>query len=143
MAEKRTFSCSICVKINAKTVAKFECFPAEQWPKGTPGLFRIRRNRAWLGDERRFLPPERIGQAVAEACFGPAAAPQPRPELPRRSWVRAPNAGPDADYDRTRTLTEPIQAMDGRWYVAVTLYGTGMVMVPVDSLIILDTRSGL
>ncbi|WP_237559935.1 hypothetical protein [Desulfohalovibrio reitneri] len=37
-------------------------------------------------------------------------------------------------YEITRTASEPIQGMDGRWYVAVLLVGAGITHVPVDEM---------
>lgn len=141
MAEHRDFAVSICVKIDAKTVAKFEAFPATQWAFGRLGEFRVRRNRKWVGDsngKKHFFTPQAIAQFVTKAAFGIEEACQPpRPNLPRRSWVLVSSYETKPIHQRVRTATDPIQGQDGRWYVAIGLYGHGTVMVPVDELTIL------
>ena len=140
MAEKRQFTHSICVKIGAKTVAKIECFPAEQW-QGKIGSFRLRCNRRWMDapdGQPLYLEPARIGDMVASTAFG-SAQPCPRPLLRRGDWVRVPTnvlAGQPL-YQKSRALTEPIQGVDGQWYVAVSVFGQGIFMAPVQSLVII------
>lgn len=129
MAEHRKFTHAICVKIGAKTDAKFECFPAEQWEDGPDGHFRVRLNRRWLNSPEGtglYYSPESVARLVAGEAFGTVEE-YPVPDLPRGSWVRL-------DGTQTRTRTAPLRAWDGRWYVAVTLHGKGTVWVPTDEL---------
>lgn len=149
MAEKRKAESTLCVKIDAKTVAKIELFPASQWQESTQagaafaGRYRLRINRRWHDTPEGgplYLDMHQI-MALAATCAAGGALPdlEPAPDLPRHTRVSVPNgrylAG-KAQYDGTRTGTEPLRGHDGRWYVSVLLYGKGNVMVPVDTLLI-------
>lgn len=140
MAEKRKFTASICVKIDAITAQKIETFPSEQWDASVIGLFRLRINRRWLDlpeGGSAYFTRARIGELTAAMMVG-GTLPEPamRPDLPRGSSVGVPCrtlAGVQL-YEITRTGTEPICGHDGRWYVHVHLLGQGNKFVPVDSL---------
>ena len=148
MAEKRKFTASVCVKIDAKTVAKIELSPASEWSKTAQG-YRLRVNRKYHngpGGGMLFLQPGEVGEFVAAHACGSdlpelpqAPALPPAPDLPRKTRVSVPNgrtlAG-EAQYDGSRTETDPLLAHDGLWYVNVVTPTLGSVMVPVDTLII-------
>ncbi len=146
MAEKRKFSSSICVKVNAKTTAKIELFPAEQWAKTAQeitafaGRFRLRINRRWHDlpeGAMALLDSQQIGILVASlAAGGHLTEPPAAPDLPRGTSVRIPTrklAGVQ-QYEISRTHTEPMRGHDGRFYVNVVLFKEGSIMVPVDTL---------
>lgn len=69
--------------------------------------------------------------------------PEPPPDIPRGIRVSYQTASADGDMPERRetggTMTEPIRAQDGLVYVGVSVYGRGVVMLPVNSLPI--TRS--
>ncbi|MFV0420856.1 hypothetical protein [Oleidesulfovibrio sp.] len=137
MAEQRQFSHSICVKIDAKTEAKLELFPAEQWADGVAGAYRVRLNRKWVrnGAARQYLTPERIGLLVAELLKGALLDEGIVPNLPVGSQMRVRRDPADPySYQRVYTRTEPFRGWDGLWYVLVHVYGRGTDMVPINSL---------
>lgn len=148
MAEKRTFSSSVCVKSGAKTMFKIEFFPAEQWQESTQaggelaGRYRLRINRRWHDLPEggpAFLDVVQIAVLMASLATGTDPALPAAPDLPRTSVVSVPNgrilAG-QTQREVTRTITDPFRAYDGRWHVAVTLYGKGGVIMPVADVII-------
>jgi len=141
MAEKRIFSSSICVKTSATTLSKLELFPAEQWDDGPAGCYRVRENRRWIDlpeGGRCFLTPKQLSELVVERLTGarPAFVSE-KPDLPKGTPVRVPNKKVIDGrplYDITKTVSDPIRLFDGRWHVAVLLYGKGIVFVPADGL---------
>ncbi|MFR0875039.1 MAG: hypothetical protein ACLSHC_10850 [Bilophila wadsworthia] len=64
--------------------------------------------------------------------------PEPLPDIPRGIRVSYQTASADGDMPERRetggTMTEPIRAQDGLVYVGVSVYGRGVVMLPVNSL---------
>ena len=78
----------------------------------------------------------RVFEVITTTCFSERPKAMPAPDLPKGTYVRVPNKvrGEFPTHDRTRTLTEPFKGADGRWYVAVILYGQGTIMFPVDKL---------
>lgn len=146
MAEKRIFTRTLCAKTGAKTVAKIEMFPAEQWAESAQeaaalaGRFRLRVNRRWLDlpeGGMAFLDARQIGMQAAALALGEIPALEAAPDLPRGSAVSAPTGRMiygECETNGTRTVTEPIRGYDGRWYVAVLLWGKGTVFARVDEL---------
>ncbi len=141
MAEIRKFETVICVKNGAKTAFRIELFCAEQWANSAQGRYRCRVNRRWRnGSDGKpaYLDLPQIGELVAELAGGDAAPTlEPPPDLPRGSRVSAPNGNVvngQALYDLTQTVSDPIRAHDGRWYVLVLIWERGHVFVPVDTL---------
>lgn len=147
MAEKRKKSMSILLLTSRKTEAKIDLFPASEWPDApgvAPGLYRVRIDRKWVGfngekysfmtlgavmDHVELASMQVLGCSVAES--GPL-----RPDItigtPVR--VRAGSVAGEPVWDLTRAATEPIQGIDGRWYVGVVMIGKGTEMVAVDTL---------
>lgn len=140
MAEQRKKAGTICVK-NAQTgtATTIELFPAPAWG-GTPGLYRLRVDRAWLDGRRgamRFYDLPGLW-AVAQAYLlgqeSPAEAPEP-PDMPRNALASVPNGS--GGRDATRIGSEaPFRGYDGRWYVACYIIGRGDVMIPCDDVIL-------
>ena len=65
--------------------------------------------------------------------------PEPLPDIPRGTRVSVQTAPADGDVPERRetgwTMTAPIRgAQDGRVHVGVSVYGRGVVMLPVNSL---------
>lgn len=71
--------------------------------------------------------------------------PEPLPDIPRGTRVSHQTAPADGDMPERRetgwTMTEPIRAQDGLAYVGVSVYGRGVVMLPVNSLSIIGRTS--
>lgn len=139
MAEHRKFDSVICVKKGAKTVVKIERFPAEQWEKSAQGRFRLRINRRWHDGpdgEMVFLDMAQAWELAAKLDAGESVDLVPAPDLPRGTPVRVPTRQLDGEqlYEVSRTHTTPMRGHDGRWYVNVTLFDKGSVMVAVDTL---------
>ncbi|WP_245590669.1 hypothetical protein [Nitratidesulfovibrio termitidis] len=118
-----------------------EFFPAVEWG-GPQGLYRLRMGRKWLEGTHgtmRFLTVQEVAALLAYHIFGVdlrEATPAPRPDhLPRKSLVSVRTGGTDEHplHDVTRISSEaPVLGADGRWYVAVHLYGRGTVLVPAE-----------
>jgi hypothetical protein len=145
MAEQREKSIAVLLHSGRKTRAKVELFPAEQWKAegGRPGLYRLRVNGKWLSNGHKYVfhslegVQEAVGQVLGP-LLGAEAEEAPRPDLPQGTAVKVPNGkriGDQPLYEITHTSTPPIQARDGRWYVAVTRWGEGRVFVAVDDLV--------
>lgn len=153
MAEKRKFSSSICVKIDAKTLFKIELFPAEQWAESAQAAedlsecYRLRVNRRWHDEpdgRHVYLDVVQVAALAAALAAGQDIALPPEPVLPRGSAVSA-YIRRTADGARepvgTHTVTEPFRGYDGRWYVGVISYGKGTLMVPVEDVKIKGRRA--
>lgn len=142
--DNRKFCATICVK-SGTTRARLELADAARHG-GPAGRYRVRIDRRWHDQPEgadAWLDPTGVGTLVAELLSGaglPDAVP-PRPDLPRGTRVSAPNGrevGGLPMRDGTRTATEPVLGYDGRWLVGVILCGRGVVMVPVDDLVVRD-----
>ncbi|HCG05548.1 MAG TPA: hypothetical protein DEV75_11895 [Desulfovibrio sp.] len=144
MAEHRKKCASVCVKNGAIGSGTVEFFPAAQWG-GPQGLYRLRMGRKWLDAPHglhgtgRFLTVAEIAALLAYHIFGVdlrhAAPPPPPDHLPRKRLVAVRTGGTDEYplHDVTRIASEaPVLGADGRWYVAVHLYGRGTVLVPAE-----------
>lgn len=145
MADPRKATRTIVLKDERRQTVKIEMFCATMWPDAPgarPGLVRLRVDGKWFYDGVRrytFFNVQGVTTLVGAILAGKGMElSQPsRPELPRGSTVSVPNGKVLAGqllYDRTRTASEPIIGIDGRWYVAVTMYGRGTIHVPVDEL---------
>lgn len=163
MPDIRKFMATVCVK-SGTTRARLELADAARHG-GPAGRYRVRIDRRWhdqpdgadasllspsVGLARgarptaaAWLDPTDVGTLVAALLAGssvPDAVP-PRPDLPRGTRVSAPNGRESGGLpmrDSTRTATEPVLGYDGRWLVGVILCGRGVVMVPVDDLVVRD-----
>lgn len=141
MAEYRKKCAAVCVKNGAIGSGTVEFFPAVEWG-GPQGLYRLRMGRKWLEGTHgtmRFLTVQEVAALLAYQVFGVdlrEAAPAPRPDhLPRKCPVSVRTGGTDEHplHDVTRISSEaPVLGADGRWYVAVHLYGRGTVLVPAE-----------
>lgn len=121
-------TCTILLRFPCKSV-RVDLFPAELWPDrgGRKGLYRLRIDGKWhapAGLKWSFLSfvacMARIG-SLTKAESKIAEDIQPRSDLPKGSRVRVPSrvlAGEQL-YDKTTTITPPIQGIDGRWRVFV------------------------
>jgi hypothetical protein len=139
--EQRKKIGSILLRPASKEPVSVEIYPAELWAEGSPGLYRLRVAGAWLRTEAEqyyFLTLEGLGLWLARhfAALVGAQAAQPQPDLPRHSLVGVES--PDFTSNLTRTATAPIQGIDGRWYTVVSIFGQGMVHVPVEECRVRD-----
>lgn len=101
---------------------------------GPPNHYRLRLNRRWLdAQDGKHLYFNEIGVAfwVARNVFG--VLPCPVPKIKDKQRVKVKTC--DNKYELTWTDTPPIQACDGRWYVAVLLFGKGKIFVPCDDVV--------
>jgi hypothetical protein len=143
MAERRTAEFSLLLLTGRKTKLKIDVFDAAQWKQGAKGLYRARLNGRWYAAPKQrfsFKTIAGIGEYfaghVARMVEGEDAKPK-RPNIPVGTSVRVFNGAVvdgQRQYDVTRTATDPIQCVDGRWYVAVVMLGRGMEMRPVDEM---------
>ena len=138
------FCGSLSVRQGSRRV-RFELAKAEAYG-GPAGCYRVRINRVWheADGKTAFLTPEQVvGMAVMMTLGG--FKPEPLPDLPRGTRVSHQTVPADGDMPERRetgwTMTEPIRAQDGLAYVGVSVYGRGVVMLPVNSLSIIGRTS--
>ena len=136
MKDNRQFIGSICVRIGPDRT-KIELSPAPIHGGGDG--FRVRVNRRWLDDPEGgilFVGPDRLGQLIADVALGGMPDPEPAPDLPAkmRVSIRRETDGV-VWHDGAWTVSPPIRAYDGRWYVAASTSRGGIECVPVDSII--------
>ena len=136
------FCGSLSVRQDSRRV-RFELAKAEAYG-GPAGCYQVRINRVWhdVDGKTAFLAPKQaVGMAVMMTLG--VFEPEPPPDIPRGIRVSYQTASADGDMPERRetggTMTEPIRAQDGLVYVGVSVYGRGVVMLPVNSLPI--TRS--
>lgn len=138
MAKKdnRKFIGSICVRIDT-TYTKIELSPAAS--HGGEDGFRVRVNRRWLDAPEGgvlFVGPDRLGQLIADVALGGMPVPEPAPDLPAKTRVSIRRETDDVVWhDGAWTVSPPIRAYDGHWYVAASTSRGGIEFVPVDSII--------
>lgn len=91
-----------------------------------------------------FLTPAQLVNMAVMMTLG-GFKPEPLPDIPRGTRVSHQTAPADGDMPERRetgwTMTEPIRAQDGLAYVGVSVYGRGVVMLPVNSLSIIGRTS--
>ena len=149
--EKRKKSLSILLRDERKTESKIDLYSALEWPDAPgsgPNLCRVMVDGKWIifNDEKyTFMTLDAAMNSVelsAWSLLGPCERDfrgwpaQAKPTISIGTPVRIQTgqiAGQKL-YDLTRAATDPIQCIDGRWYVGVIMIGTGTVMVPVDTL---------
>ena len=108
--------------------------------------YRVRVDRVWhdLDGKPAFLTPAQIVNMAVMMTLG-NFEPEPLPDIPRGTRVSHQTAPADGDMPERRetgwTMTEPIRAQDGLAYVGVSVYGRGVVMLPVNSLSIIGRTS--
>lgn len=140
--DRRTFLASFSVRMGTKRV-RFELADATLFG-GAAGLFRVRIDRRWhdapddFGGEPLFLNRTALADLLANAALGELPAPPPPPELAHRQRVSVrigftPDGEPRTE--GTWTCSPPILAHDGRWHIAVLLFGRGVVFVPCEEVI--------
>lgn len=115
---------------------KIELSPAENHG-GPAGRFRVRLDRRWydLEDRKLFLCADEVAALAAEFAAGGEITPVTVPDLPVKTRVKVPRGVPGASPVWTGYVASaPIRAADGRWYVAVMVYG-GVELHPVDNLV--------
>lgn len=137
MAEdNRKFIGSICVRIDTERT-KIELSPASIHGGGDG--FRVRVNRRWFDAPEGgplFVTPDRLGQLIADVALGGMPVPEPTPDLPAKTRVSIRRETDDVVWhDGAWTVSPPIRAYDGRWYVAVTTARKGIEFVLVSSVI--------
>lgn len=116
--------------------AKIELSPAENHG-GPAGRFRVRLDRRWydLEDRKLFLCADEVAALAAEFATGGEIAPVAMPDLPVKARVKVPRGIPGASpYWSGYVASAPIRADDGRWWVAVIVYG-GIEMHAADTLV--------
>ena len=136
MKDNRQFIGSICVRIGTERT-KIELSTASI--HGGEDGFRVRVNRRCLDDPEGgilFVGPDRLGQLIADVALGGMPDPEPAPDLPAkmRVSIRRETDGV-VWHDGAWTVSPPIRAYDGRWYVAASTSRCGVEFVPVDSII--------
>ena len=115
---------------------KIELSPAENHG-GPAGRFRVRLDRRWYDLENRklFLCPGEVAALAAEFAAGGEIAPVAMPDLPVKARVKVPRGIPGASpYWSGYVASAPIRAADGRWWVAVVVYG-GVEIHAADTLV--------
>lgn len=133
---------SFCGRIRVDFDTKKTCFEvADAVPFGGPaGTYRVRVNRRWhdIPDGGPlFLDRDGIVGLLSEAIRSVAKSDSVSPVLAEKTRVRVfIGNGPDGRprYERTWTVTPPIRAADGRWKIAVVLFGKGTVFVDCDDV---------
>ena len=131
----RKFCGSIGVRFGTSR-AKIELSPAENHG-GPAGRFRVRLDRRWydLEDRKLFLCADEVAALAAEFAAGGKIAPAAVPDLPVKARVKVPRGIPGASpYWSGYVASAPIRADDGRWWVAVVIYG-GVEMHAADTLV--------
>jgi len=128
----KKFCGSIGVRFGTRRI-KIELSPAENHG-GPAGRFRVRLDRRWydLDDRKLFLCPGEVAALAAEFAAGGEITPVTVPDLPVKTRVKVPRGVPGVWTGYVASA--PIRADDGRWYVAVMLYG-GVELHPVDHLV--------
>lgn len=135
MSEKRRKSHAVLLKIQGKS-SRVELFPAEEWTGTEADLWRVRIDGRWHvpagGSRHEFLNPAGVAALLAGLLFGAAT---PADAGPGKDWeatghgIRRARAPLRYDGDVVTAteiatvLAPPIQAIDGRWWVAVMGYG--------------------
>lgn len=115
--------------------AKIELSPAENHG-GPAGRFRVRLDRRWydLEDRKLFLCADEVAALAADIAAGGEITPVAVPDLPVKTRVKVPRGIPGASpYWSGYVASAPIRADDGRWWVAVVVYG-GVEMHAADTL---------
>ena len=106
--------------------AKIELSPAENHG-GPAGRFRVRVNRRWYDRAdggHLYLSPGDAVALAAEFAAGGKIAPVAVPDLPVKARVKVPRGIPGASpYWSSYVASAPIRSDDGRWWVAVVVYG--------------------
>ena len=136
MADKRKPECRIILEESRRRVS-VELFPAGLFPGGEhlDGQYRARVGRRWLrlsGQRYVFWTwPEVLAWLACSAGGGPelpsvpapvsAAETTPCPDLPKGSRVEAETGRVTPEgmrlTEKTFTMTEPFQGVDGQWRV--------------------------
>lgn len=131
----RKFCGSIGVRFGTSR-AKIELSPAENHG-GPAGRFRVRLDRRWydLEDRKLFLCADEVAALAADIAAGGEIIPVAVPDLPVKARVKVPRGIPGASpYWSGYVASAPIRADDGRWWVAVVVYG-GVEMHAADTLV--------
>ena len=141
MAEQRKKYASVCVLHGANGKSSIELFRASEWG-GAPDMYRVRVEREWIGGTRkdkRLYTPQEVGELLARQIFADNLRDTERkeaaPDMPRNLRVSAP-CGVERR-EQTYIVTEtPFRGADGRWYVGCYLVGRGVVMIPVEDIVV-------
>lgn len=131
----KQFCGSIGVRFGTNRM-KLELSPAENHG-GPAGRFRVRLDRRWydLEDRKLFLCADEVAALAAECATGGEIAPVAMPDLPVKARVKVPRGIPGASpYWSGYVASAPIRAADGRWWVAVVVYG-GVEIHAADTLV--------
>jgi hypothetical protein len=150
MSEKRQKEMSFAFKSEGKTRINLELFPSTKWvdqPRSGEQYFRVRINGKWFcrpNEQYSFLTFEeifKIFKAESSPFFGSCEEGiffSTPPKIESGTPVKIPiGKGSDGTvlYELTRAATDPIQGIDGRWYVGAIAIGKGTVMFAVENLI--------
>lgn len=118
---------------------RFELSPAPLHG-GPEGGYRVRVQRRWLNGKDgspRFFDRTLLAAMLADVVLGTFGDLPPAPDIPAKARVSVRlNRDGKEYYEGTWTTTPPILTFDGRWMVAVLLYGKGTVFVPCDDVIL-------
>ena len=130
----KIFCGSIGVRFGTNRM-KIELSPAENHG-GPAGRFRVRLDRRWydLEDRKLFLCPGEVAALAAEFAAGGEIMPVTVPDLPRKTRVKVPRRARRVSSLDGLRRQRARPGHDGRWYVAVMLYG-GVELHPVDYLV--------
>jgi hypothetical protein len=142
---------SLAFKSEGKTRIGLEIFPSTKWidqPRSGKHHFRVRINGKWFcrpNEQYSFLTFEEIFKIFKDESspfFGFSendTSFQTPPKIESGTPVKIPiGKGSDGTvlYELTRAATDPIQGIDGRWYVGVIAIGKGTVMFAVERLVL-------
>lgn len=132
MADKRKPEGRIIIESPTSRVA-VELFPASLFPGGEQfdGQYRVRIGRRWLrstGQRYVYLTYAEVfgwlismSEQVMPSCTPGPCQEEPRPDLPKGSPVCVENGHVTPAglrlRDRTFTMTDPFQGVDGQWRV--------------------------
>ena len=144
MAEKRKHEASILLRREGETV-RIELFPATEWagqPGAGQGKYRVRVDGKWLAHDGkyRFLRPRAVAELIGGLLGGKTLP--PRPDWPPGTRLSVPTGktvGMHPVLTQAAVMCEPIQALDGEWYVMVHGYGFRR-LVPCAECILRDRR---
>lgn len=134
----RQFCASIGVRFDTRRT-KIELSPAPLHG-GPEGQFRVRVNRRWMDAPEGghlFFTEAGLAHLAARLAFGSDPESSTMPVIPPKTRVSVVIDEDGATrHEQGFTLAPPMQALDGRVYVALFCYSLGAVMHPVDALII-------
>ncbi len=136
MGEKRKPVKTLLLKNQGKTGVKIELFCASNWGK-QKGLFRARINGAWHSPKEKYtyFSSEGVQALMGRLLF--EDEPYACPEIKKGDRLSIPSPDSETGLNQfARAGTDPIQAVDGRWYAWATMY-QGSRFVALDEVKVL------